>query len=209
MADLGQHEKKQGGATLILGGARSGKSCFALDLAETMGGDDVLFVATAKAGDDEMSERIEKHRNSRPTSWETLECTLNVGESLLERETLPRVILVDCLTMLVSNVMLRNWDSETDPEDLVADEADGLLRVAAEGSSHLLIVSGEVGSGVVPDSAMGRRFRDLLGFANQQVASSSVATYLMIAGFAVDVRRLATSVTSAAQNDHPIQGIGE
>ena len=188
----------QGSLTLILGGVRSGKSRFAQDVAESMGGEDVLFVATAEAGDSEMSERIARHRQSRPAQWKTLECALRVGDKLSSLDELPRVVLVDCLTLLVSNVMFHPSSSEPHWEARVLDEVNGLIRVASERPIELLIVSGEVGSGVVPESAMGRRFRDLLGFANQRLAASSRATYLMVAGLAVDVKHLETSVASAA-----------
>lgn len=186
--------------TLVMGGVRSGKSRFAQDLASSLGNGDVLFVATAEAGDGEMSDRIKRHRQSRPSAWETLECSLNVGDHLLSTGELPNVVLIDCLTLLVSNVMFEHEDAGTDIERLVLDEVDAIIQVAKERSTHVLIVSGEVGMGVVPESAMGRQFRDLLGFANQRFAAASQATYLMVAGLAIDVKRLATSVADASTN---------
>lgn len=187
---------------MILGGVRSGKSRFAQDLAESVGGEDVLFVATAEAGDGEMSERIRRHRQSRPAAWKTLECPLNVGEAIARVQEPPSVVLVDCLTLLVSNVLFQDFGTFTASscEQRVAKEIDGLLRAARQCSSNLLIVSGEVGCGIVPESAMGREFRDVLGFANQRLALSSVATYYMVAGLAVEASRLATSVADASRS---------
>ncbi|MEM9369387.1 MAG: bifunctional adenosylcobinamide kinase/adenosylcobinamide-phosphate guanylyltransferase, partial [Planctomycetota bacterium] len=195
-----------GDLTLILGGVRSGKSRFAQELASELGGNDVLFVATAGAGDDEMSDRIKRHRESRPASWKTLECGRDIGECLMQSAPLPKVILVDCLTLLVSNVMCERSQTEADLESMVESEVSSLLRVATEHPTQMLIVSGEVGSGVVPDSAMGRRFRDLLGLANQRVAASSDATFLMVAGLALNAKQLATSVACAAQAVTPSEG---
>lgn len=198
MDDPSQHRERPGSLTLVLGGVRSGKSRFAEELAGSIGGEDVLFVATAEAGDREMAERIKRHQASRPADWKTFECPLHVGTQLFAMDDLPRVVLIDCLTLLVSNVMFDPKNSDADLEARVLEEADALSRVAAERSANVVIVSGEVGSGVVPESAMGRRFRDLLGFANQRLAASSDATYLMVAGLAVNARRLATSVADAA-----------
>ena len=184
---------------LILGGARSGKSRFAQDLAQCVGGEDVLFVATAQARDDEMIRRIEHHRGSRPSSWKTLEQPLETGQAIATLKAAPAVILVDCLTLLVSNAMLHCGDDAETAEPRVMAEVEGLIAAARQHAALMIIVSGEVGQGLVPESDLGRLFRDLLGRANQIIAREAEATYQMVAGMAVDVGSLATSVEHAAR----------
>jgi adenosylcobinamide kinase/adenosylcobinamide-phosphate guanylyltransferase len=185
---------------LILGGARSGKSRFAQQLARRIGGDDVLFVATALAGDTEMARRIERHRADRPDRWHTLEQTAAVGAGLAREAERYRAVVIDCLTLLVSNVLL----SCPDPlhadaaEQRVRAEVESLLTACRQRPGTVIIVSGEVGEGLVPDNPLGRIFRDLAGMANQAVAASADATYLMVAGLPVEVNSLASSVAGAA-----------
>lgn len=188
---------------LILGGVRSGKSRFAQELARKMSGDDVLFVATAEGKDDEMTRRIQIHKASRPAAWSTLETTQNVGKYIphSQQSVRPsRTILIDCLTLLVSNLLPNcGNDSETNTaEQRVDGEIDGLLSACEQFEGTVIIVSGEVGLGVVPESALGRQFRDLLGWANQAIAARSHATYLMVAGLPIELKSLAISVDRAA-----------
>ncbi len=189
------------GLVLIVGGARSGKSRFAQQLAERLGGGDVLFVATAEPGDDEMAGRIAHHRQSRPSQWALLETSQNVGKALRTQEPDHAVILIDCLTLLVSNVMLAN-EARADQErteKAVQNEVDELLEFYSSTEATMIIVSGQVGHGVVPPNPLGRLFRDLLGRANQTVSAAAASTYMLVAGNAIDVQRLATSVEHAAQ----------
>ena len=154
---------QQGTITLVLGGVRSGKSRFAQDLAARVGGDQVLFVATAETRDDEMIERVEHHRQSRPESWETLERPLGTGMAITDQRVIPRVVLVDCLTLLVSNVLCAEaLHSKALPDQLksVESEVDALIAVASERHVHLIIVSGEVGLGVVPEHALEEAYAD-------------------------------------------------
>ncbi len=200
----------RGSLTLVLGGVRSGKSAFAQSLAERLGGQRVLFVATAEPRDDEMVRRIDHHRRSRTAAWHTLEHPCHVGQGIeryLERSPAvatepPTVILLDCLTLLISNVMCGDANACQDADELerrVRSEVDALILVAAKYPAHVIIVSGEVGSGVVPEHALGRLFRDLLGMANQQLAAEATSTFLMVAGLAIDATRLATTVEQAAR----------
>jgi adenosyl cobinamide kinase/adenosyl cobinamide phosphate guanylyltransferase len=195
--------------TLILGGARSGKSRFAQQLAEQLAGDRVLFVATAEAGDAEMADRIRIHRESRPSRWRTLEQPLRVGAGILESYDGEQAVLVDCLTLLVSNALFATGDP---PEARAAQthvnvEVDGLLGAAKQLSVPLILVSGEVGQGLVPETPLGRLYRDLLGWANQRIAAAGGPTYLMVAGQAINVRHLATSVEQAARGlESPREG---
>lgn len=188
---------------LVVGGVRSGKSRFAQDLAQQLGGDHVLFVATAEAGDDEMSRRIDHHRRSRPAVWQTMEQPLAAGEAIMRLDAAPPVILVDCLTLLVSNAMLQcDGDAEAAQQRVTA-ETQALIDASRRHEAAMIIVSGEVGLGLVPEHPSGRMFRDLLGWANQMIAAEADATYFMVAGLAVDVRSLATSVAQSARQLTP------
>lgn len=174
--------------TLLLGGVRSGKSRTALALAEETPGR-ALFVATAEARDEEMRKRIEIHRQERGTRWETLEAPIDVAGALETRlsgggETLS-VVVIDCLTLWVSNVLL-SLDDPSVGEDVLAERTTGLLStVARHPDLRWIIVSNEVGLGVVPSSALGRHYRDALGRANQLVAERAHWVTLMVAGLAV------------------------
>lgn len=190
---------------MILGGVRSGKSRFGQELAHRLGNDDVLFVATAESRDEEMERRIVKHRQSRPDTWRTLEQPLRTGNAIQVCELLPKVVLVDCLTLLVSNVLLENESDLDRPEGIAAiedrmhAEVEDLIAVAKNHGSHLIVVSGEVGMGLVPENALGRLFRDMLGWSNQQLSASANSTYIMVAGLPVNVSSLGCSVQRAAE----------
>ena len=174
--------------TLILGGARSGKSQHAQQLA-VESGKAVLFVATAEAGDQEMAERIEAHRLSRPQAWETLEAALGVGKAILERNP-SGLVLMDCLTLLASNV-LGQFSEPYQPREYGAaldDEIEGLLEAYRQTRAEWLVISNEVGLGVVPATPAGRLYRDALGRANQRVAQDADEVVLMVAGLAVKIK---------------------
>ena len=195
----------KGTLTLVLGGVRSGKSRFAEELAIKLGGDDVLFVATAENRDGEMDHRIQKHKESRPKNWETIEQPLNVGQAILEREGSTRIILIDCLTILLSNVLCQDPDLVLSPKSIdqihhrLMNEIDRIIEVVRGKRSHVIVVSGEVGLGIVPEHPLGRSFRDLLGWANQSLAKHANATYMMISGFAVPLHEIATSVDHVSE----------
>ena len=170
--------------TLVLGGARSGKSTFAQRLAQEMGGERVLFVATSQPLDEEMRQRIEKHRRERPAGWRTLEAHRDVGRAILARHDGADVVLVDCLTVLVSNLLM---DSEKDPfaaeaAARVDAEIEALVACAGRLPGRLIVVSNEVGMGLVPPYPLGRAYRDLLGRANQALAQAADEVYLLVAG---------------------------
>lgn len=178
-----------GQLTLVLGGARSGKSDFAQQLAQELGGEQVLYVATADAGDEEMQQRIEKHRQERPAAWRTLEVQRGVGPAILEQAGDAKVILLDCLTILVSNLVVGADDSVvSEAEDKVAAEVDGLRACAEQLPGHLIVVSNEVGMGLVPVYPLGRAYRDLLGWANQALARQADEVYLLVAGIPLGVK---------------------
>lgn len=163
--------------TLVLGGARGGKSAYAIARASASGGR-VLFVATAEALDEEMRARIERHRRERPAGWELLEEPLEVSARLAERMEGHQAVIVDCLTLLVSNLLLRARDGGPEPEA----EIEALLKIVSGARPRVWVVSNEVGWGLVPESPLGRRFRDLLGWANQRFAEAAEEVVLLVAG---------------------------
>jgi adenosyl cobinamide kinase/adenosyl cobinamide phosphate guanylyltransferase len=169
--------------TLILGGARSGKSSFAQQLARERGGDDVLFVATAEARDEEMVSRIEKHRAARPM-WTTLEAPRDVARAVA---TAPRtrVVLLDCVTLWVSNVLLAG---EQVAEETMLCELDDLLAWYRTASVELIVVSNEVGLGIVPADPLTRSYRDLLGTVNQRLAAAADQVFWLVAGLPIEVK---------------------
>ncbi len=168
---------------LVLGGARAGKSAFAQGLAENVG--NVLFVATAEAGDAEMAERIARHRASRPAHWVTLEEPLNLPAALAKTPPSYDAVILDCLTLWVSNLLLQ----ENQARDPVT-AAERLLEAYEEGTASWIVVSNEVGLGLVPPTPLGREYRDALGRVNQIVARRADRVYLMVAGLAMDLKSL-------------------
>lgn len=170
---------------LFTGGARSGKSTRAEQYAARLNRG-VAYIATAEAGDDEMRERVDQHRRRRPASWRTIETPMKVAAAL---ESLPTgsVALLDCVSLLVSNLLLAH---QSNPAPAVRAEIAALLAAARERELTLIAVTNEVGSGVVPAYPLGRAYRDLLGWANQQVAAAAAEVYLVVCGIPVELRKL-------------------
>jgi adenosylcobinamide kinase/adenosylcobinamide-phosphate guanylyltransferase len=174
--------------TLILGGARSGKSALAQELAAADGGG-VLYVATAEAGDDEMAARIAAHRAARPAAWRTLEAPREAGRAIRDAEAGESIIVIDCITLLIANAMapLRG-PPPGDPAAAAAREVDGILEACAVSPAGWIVVSNEVGLGVVPEAPLGRAYRDVLGRANQRIAAAADAVLFLVAGIPVKVK---------------------
>lgn len=177
----------------ILGGARSGKSNQAQSLAAEIGGN-VAFVATAQALDDEMAARIQNHKARRPEDWTTLELPTRVGRQIVSQSIKADVIIVDCLTLLVSNLLVLNTNSDGSIDEqsatrLVEEEISELLAAITSTESVWIIVSNEVGMGLVPPNPMGRLYRDLLGWSNQRIASRADQVIFMVAGIPMDLGR--------------------
>jgi adenosylcobinamide kinase/adenosylcobinamide-phosphate guanylyltransferase len=170
---------------VVLGGVRSGKSAFALSLAARLG-ERVTFVATAEAGDEEMRERIERHRQCRPEAWRTVEAPLDVARAVAAADS--DVVVVDCLGLLAANLMARAQATGGSADHLMESQVAGLLDAYHRGSASVIVVSNEVGMGVVPPYPSGREFRDLLGRANQRVAQAADRVYWMLAGLPVEVK---------------------
>ncbi|MHB8169630.1 MAG: bifunctional adenosylcobinamide kinase/adenosylcobinamide-phosphate guanylyltransferase [Thermoleophilia bacterium] len=179
--------------TFVTGGARSGKSGFAEQLA-VQGGGPVTYIATAEPGDTEMRRRIEEHRRRRPGSWRTVEAPLDLPEAVTAALAGGGTVLVDCLTVYLSNLLLRDERLDLDAASAAAERETGRLAAlcsqdgAVAGGSRLIIVSNEVGMGIVPDTELGRIFRDAAGRANQQLAAAAEAVYLCVSGISVRIK---------------------
>ena len=172
---------------LVLGGARSGKSSYAQELAAKIGGR-VLYVATAEALDDEMAERIEEHRKSRPSSWKTVEAPDNVAAATADHVGAADVVIVDCVTLLLCNIGdedigVEEWKSRA------AGELEALVALAESTGAHFIVVSNELGLGLVPPYPLGRGFRDVVGWANQMLARRADEVYFLVAGIPVALKR--------------------
>ena len=172
-----------GTVTLITGGARSGKSAHALTLAQQASGARRFFIATAEALDDEMRERIAHHRAGRSADFATIEEPIAIDAVLLELTSRADVVVVDCLTLWISNLLMTR---RTDEEILA--EARGLADTMAGAPFATIVVTDEVGAGIVPENAMARRFRDLLGWTNQTLAQAAERVLLMVAGYPLRVK---------------------
>ncbi len=170
---------------LILGGARSGKSACAESLARQ--GEHTLFVATAEALDDDMRRRIMKHRERRPAAWDTLEEPLDPVTAIPSALSGHDTLLLDCLTVWVSNLLLELGDDSHAENEILA-RADALLDLYEQTNASWILVSNEVGLGVVPASALGQSYRDILGRVNQMIASRADKVYLMVAGLALELK---------------------
>ena len=187
-----------GKLTILLGGARSGKSTLAEKLAAQLS-DRVLYVATAIPFDDEMELRIEKHKKQRPHSWKTLEIPTGIGKALQAEIQSFDVILIDCITLLVNNMFMeRSIDPENPEEDEITEwimhEMDELEELIKSSSANWIVVSNEVGMGLVPPYPLGRVYRDSLGWANQRLVSLADEAYLMIAGKAIPLHAIALNM---------------
>ena len=193
--------ERRGRLVLLLGGARSGKSSLAEAMARRLApAGPVLYVATAQAGDDEMRERIVRHRESRPSCWRTLEEPLRVGERIAAEVGDARVVLLDCATLWVTNLLLAACGDREDvppaAEASVLAAVDALLVARRSIDATLIVVSNEVGLGLVPPYPLGRAYRDVLGRANQHLAAAADDVYLLVAGLPVDLKALSRQFTA-------------
>lgn len=193
------HKQETPQLILILGGARSGKSTFAEQLAQRSGRS-VAFIATATASDDEMRERIQQHRASRPASWSTIEEPYHLVNAINCAARQADVLLLDCMTIWLNNWLLAHNIANLEETatanaryvEAVLTAVDELLAAfaALPVGKTLVVVTNEVGLGIVPAYALGRIYRDLLGLVNQRLAAVADRAYLMVAGLGVDIKRL-------------------
>lgn len=185
-----------GRIVLILGGARSGKSTYAENMAKQLS-EKVLYLATALITDEDMADRIRKHRESRPESWPTAE-RYKTFELLAEEPTFQssEVVLLDCLTLMMTNLMFDiDLDYERATPELIQEveerikmETDGLIEVVKQFRKTLIIVSNEVGLGLVPSYKLGNYFRDISGRMNQHVASIADEAVFMVSGLPIKLK---------------------
>jgi adenosylcobinamide kinase/adenosylcobinamide-phosphate guanylyltransferase len=162
--------------TLITGGARSGKTRFALETPSDV--TTCTYIATAELLDDEMRERAARHRRERGTRWNTIEEPLELASRLQE---LTGLVVVDCLTLWLSNWMLRD-------ETQVPKQIESLCSALGAATCHVRAITNEVGSSIVPENALARRFRDWSGHMNQRVAATADSVYLMVCGISTKVK---------------------
>jgi adenosylcobinamide kinase/adenosylcobinamide-phosphate guanylyltransferase len=175
--------------TFVIGGARSGKSAFTQALAHRRGGDAVLFVATCREddADDEMKQRIQRHRASRPITWPTITLGDDWRDQLLAAPV-ARVALLDCLSLFISGALFMSAQAPTDAEDRADALACELLAVVRNTSADWIVVSNEVGMAGVPEHVAARAYRDALGRANQAIMRTADEAYLLVAGAPLKVK---------------------
>ena len=167
---------------LILGGCRSGKSSHALQLAEGMGRRRV-FMATCVPHDDEMQARVDRHRRERRDTWRTLEIPVNLAEAIRTHSPSADVILVDCLTLWLSNLLMQTQDIQP-----IRRRIDGLVEAVKTAPNPVILVSNEVGAGIVPENRLARLYRDLAGWTNQAVAAACDRVIWTVAGIPVTIK---------------------
>jgi len=188
--------KTQGTYVLIGGSARSGKSAFALRLARGLGARRV-FVATATAVDDELRERIARHRDERGTDFDTVEAPFDLTAAL-RRVSEVDVVVVDCLTLWLSNLLLRG-----DTEPSILAQVDELVAALGRCPCTTILVTNEVGMGVHPETALGRAFRDVVGRAHQRLACAAAQVYFAALGVILRLRPAPVVVMEGVDHDRP------
>jgi len=166
----------------ITGGARSGKSAFAERLANGMTGKRA-YIATAQAFDPEMAAKIQHHRERRSAAWDTYEEPLAIADLLVKLNGRYQIVLLDCLTLWLSNVI-----AHTDGDDAVNSRSDGLVEAIKNFDGSSIVVSNEVGLGIVPDNPLARRFRDFAGILNQKMAQVADEVYFTAAGIPMKIK---------------------
>ena len=177
---MGVEKKKN---KLVIGGCRSGKSGYAMALAEKSAPQNRIYIATCVPLDDEMDDRVRKHQEERDHTWQTVETPVAVAEKIRELGAHAGVILVDCLTLWVTNLVMKEL-TEREVFDHVAD----LVAASAACPCPVIFVANEVGMGIVPDNKLARFFRDMAGYVNQQMASFADQVVWMVAGIPVMIK---------------------
>jgi adenosylcobinamide kinase/adenosylcobinamide-phosphate guanylyltransferase len=167
---------------LITGGCRSGKSRHALSLTRNVFGEK-LFVATAEALDSEMSERISKHRQERGSNWETFEEPVALTQTFKQLEGRSGILILDCLTLWISNLLIKDYK-----QDYILMETNRLMAQSERMQCQLVFVTNEVGAGIVPESKLGRDFRDVVGAVNQLVAQKCDEVIYMVSGISTTIK---------------------
>jgi adenosylcobinamide kinase/adenosylcobinamide-phosphate guanylyltransferase len=185
-----------GKAILVTGGARSGKSRFAEQFMRDLSGP-VLYLATSKITDEEMALRVKKHRQSRPAEWDTIESYRNLGKIVSEKGHSYQGILLDCITIMVTNLLFDvpemqqeeiSMDGAEKAEKMILQEAADLIAAIKASSATVVMVTNELGSGIVPDNPVARIFRDIAGRVNQYLASQVDEVYLAVCGLSMRLK---------------------
>ena len=169
--------------TLVLGGCRSGKSRHALELAAEMAAKNKIFMATCVPHDDEMKQRVARHQAERSRSWQTLEVPVELPEAIKNKSTHADLILVDCLTLWVSNLLM-----ESDDMARIEQVVQRLTLSLETARCPVILVSNETGTGIVPENRLARQFRDVVGLTNQRVAACVDRVIWMVAGIPVTIK---------------------
>ena len=169
--------------TFFVGGCRSGKSRLALETADGVAGNNRTFIATCIPHDEEMKQRVIQHRKERSGSWRTVEAPVHLPAAIIEQSRQADVILVDCLTLWISNLLLKNGD-----DDHILEHIPDLIQALDSAECPLVLVSNEVGTGIVPENQISRRFRDLVGSINQAVAGKADKVVWTVAGIPVRIK---------------------
>lgn len=179
--------RPRGKLVFITGAARSGKSYFAEKMAAELEGE-VIYIATCVPGDDEMKERVARHQARRPNNWHTIEEAFDPVQVIEQMDGAGRIFLLDCVTLLVSNLILQpdaKWG-----EELILGRISSLAKAGYESAAHVIIVSNEVGWGIVPGDPLSRTYRDIIGRANQILASCADQAYATISGIPIELKSL-------------------
>jgi adenosylcobinamide kinase/adenosylcobinamide-phosphate guanylyltransferase len=169
--------------TFVVGGCRSGKTRFAQTLVENRGQSPRIYVATCQPQDEEMLRRVARHQQERANRWRTEEVPIRLDEAILRLRPEAGAILVDCLTLWVSNLMF-----DENPPEAVLEAADALVRSLDGGGCPVVVVSNEVGTGIVPENRLAREYRDAVGFVNQRLAACADNVVHMVAGIPVAIK---------------------
>ena len=175
---------------LITGGARSGKSRYAVELAKQKGGK-VAFIATAIAGDEEMTQRIRLHQSARPSDWTTVEESINVAQAIADAASDYETIIVDCLTLLITNLVFEPPYQEKiddEKEQNIYEAIEQIINTTRNVEATVIVISNELGMGLVPEDALARRFRDIAGRSNQLMAEAADEAYVCISGIPMRIK---------------------
>ena len=167
----------------VLGGCRSGKSSYALKRAQEASAKNNIFIATCIPLDDEMKLRVDSHRQERGRQWQTVEAPVRLAEAIVKINAGAGIVLVDCLTLWINNLLMENQDS-----DFVLEQVQGLTRAVKSAVCPVIIVSNEVGTGIVPENKLARLYRDLVGSTNQIVAECVDQVVWVVAGIPVTIK---------------------
>jgi len=169
----------------VIGGCRSGKSRYALDLAGKLSENKKIFIATCQPQDEEMRQRVTRHQKDRGKTWITLEVPIDLPEVVTQNSSRGDVIVVDCLTLWINNLLTM---TQKVTEDEVIGSVDNLTRALQTVKCPVILVSNEVGTGIVPENRLARQFRDIMGMTNQRVAACAYRVIWMVAGIPVTIK---------------------